>query len=248
MTDGYSVRLFIRLTASSLCLALIFMSVMLISSSPLFDEDREQVAQLADSLAQDEEIMPVIIIDAGHGGQDGGAVSPSGVVEKDINLALALQLYEICQSFGYDAVLTRDGDHMLSTDDGEGSRKMQDLRARLCFTEKHGQCIFISLHQNKFPSADCSGFQAYYSKNHKSSEFLAELFTSAVNEYLHKSKKRQIKAADSSIYLLDRAKCPAVLLECGFLSNPSDLAELTDPEYRTGLCLVLFHAINRYLG
>lgn len=246
MKDTYFVGLFLRISALCTMFAVLFVSVILLCEPGVFREDKDEVAKLADALQSEEAKYPPLVIDAGHGGEDGGAVSPSGICEKDVNLDIALTLYAIAESFGLDAVLTRSEDKLLYSDRGEGSRKMQDLKNRLAVADSAGDCIFISIHQNKFPLEYCKGFQAYFSANDPESERLAEHFRSAVVEHLQSGNQREIKRADQSIYLLDRADFPAVLLECGFLSNPEDEAKLSDGDYRKKLSCVLFVAIGRY--
>ena len=186
-----------------------------------------------------------VIIDAGHGGFDGGATAEaeSGtVLEKDVNLSIAKRLYFLFRTFGIDCVMTRTEDVML----GEG--KAFDLKNRLELAKKYENPVFISVHQNKFPDRDCRGLQVYYSKNNGDSEILALFIQNVVRAYLDPQNGRKIKKADSSIYLLDRLTCPAVLVECGFMSNEEELGLLTSAEYQKKLASAIFAATVEFCG
>ena len=246
MQDRFQVGLFLKLTACFVSFAVVFASVLVICSSPLLRETRDTAAYLADAALTAPESLPVIVIDPGHGGEDGGACSDGGICEKDINLSIALYLYEICRASGLECRLTRSEDVMLYTD-GKPTRKMQDLANRLKCTEG-GDCIFVSIHQNKFPQSSCRGSQVYYSPNVADSEKLASAIQNGIKAALQPENTRNIKKAGSEIYVLDRASVPAVLVECGFLSNKDDLDLLTAKDYRKKLACVIYAAILGYLS
>ena len=179
-----------------------------------------------------------VILDAGHGGRDGGAVSLSGTAEKELNLETTLTLAEILHLQGYHVILTRDSDTELTTGDGT-SRKMQDLKGRLLIAQENEGIPFISIHMNKFPQSKYRGLQVYYSPNHSEGKNIAEAIQAAVRMHLQADNDRQIKKATSSIYLLHKITSPAVLIECGFLSNPEEAALLEQSSYRTSLALCI---------
>ena len=230
-----------------LSLAAVIAAVAVIVSSPTLRMSAEDAARLADSAADGCKSFPRIIIDAGHGGEDGGAVAPDGTCEKDINLNVAKYACALLQSLGFECTLTRDDDVMLS--DGEGSgKKMRDLKNRVALTEDF-DCIFVSIHQNKFPQQSCSGAQVYYSKNDIRSEKLASVLQDGIREYLQKQNTRQIKRAGSEIFVLDRCAVPAVLVECGFLSNPAELELLKTEEYQKKLgCVIALSVVDFLTG
>jgi N-acetylmuramoyl-L-alanine amidase len=178
------------------------------------------------------------IIDAGHGGMDGGASAADGTVEKGLNLALSDVLRGILDVLGYNAVMTRTDDEMLS-DGGKGTNKLRDLRARMEIAKTNPDALFLSIHMNKFPNTSLTGLQVWYSPNHPSSETTARLIQSAFKTYISPDNKREIKKAGSNIYLLDRIKNPAVLVECGFLSNVTEAKHLSDSAYRRQLASVI---------
>ena len=191
---------------------------------------------------------PTIIIDAGHGGEDGGAIGKNGAYEKDINLEIAKKLKAKLCAAGIPCVLTREADILLydRNADYEGKKKKLDLLARKEFAEKYENAIFISIHQNSYPKEQYRGFQAYYSANEPTSRTLALLIEDSIKSTLQTENKRVSKQADSSIYLLDKLYCPAILLECGFLSNQDECAMLCDEEYQNRLCEAIVNGIKDF--
>ncbi len=183
-----------------------------------------------------------VVIDAGHGGMDGGAVAADGTPEKDINLHTAKILCALMQVSGYRVVMTRTDDTMLDTGDRVGSAKMRDLRRRLEIASSYPDAVLISIHCNKFPQESCKGLQVYHSDGESAQSFAHSVQESALN--IMPENHRKIKKADSSIYLLHRAKIPSVLIECGFLSNASELASLKTTEYKKQLALVIMGGID----
>ena len=180
----------------------------------------------------------MFIIDAGHGGQDGGASGLNGTLEKELNLVVAWMINDILNACGYDTIMTRERDEML----GEGkspNAKMQDLTARLDIARAHPQAIFISIHMNKFPLEYCRGMTVYYSPNNPRSEVLGQTIKQANIKYLQSDNTREMKKADSAIFILNRIENPAVLVECGFLSNESESKLLLSDEYRAKLSAVI---------
>ena len=185
---------------------------------------------------------PVVIIDPGHGGPDGGATALSSMPEKELNLSVALTVRDVLTAAGVDVVMTRSEDVSLSDPDG-GSRKAQDLRARKRIAESTPNAVFVSIHMNSFPIEKYSGLQVYYSKNDPKSQTLAAAIQSSVVAYVQPSNGRKIKASGDNIYLLDELTCPAVLIECGFLSNYAESERLALPEYRQALALVIANSL-----
>lgn len=192
---------------------------------------------------------PTVIIDAGHGGEDGGAIGKNGAYEKDINLELAKKLIARLEAENIPCVLTRSTDILLYDRnlDYEGKKKKLDLLARKEFAEKYDNAIFISIHQNSYPKEQYSGFQAYYSPSNVTSRELAYLIENSVKDSLQPANNRTSKQADSSIYLLDKLYCPAVLLECGFLSNTEECRLLCDNAYQINLTDAIASGIIEFL-
>ena len=187
---------------------------------------------------------PIIVIDAGHGGEDGGASGEDGTKEKDLNLLVAQSLADILTAAGYDVRMTRTDDRLLydlygDLTDYKGHKKTYDLRNRLRFTEEAGADLLLSIHMNKFPQPQYSGLQVYYSPTAPESRTVAEVIRNYTKLYLQPENERETKAATSSIYLLHRIQRPAVMVECGFLSNEEELSRLKDDTYRRQLALVI---------
>lgn len=187
-----------------------------------------------------------IIVDAGHGGGDGGAVSASGLLEKELNLELSLALRDMLCAAGYDVIMTRSDDSML-TWEGAPSAKSGDLRARTEIANANPDALFVSIHMNKFPSESVRGVQLYYSPNHLESRSIASAIRDGVRAQLQPWNERPLKEAGSNIYVLDRIRSPAVLVECGFLSNAGEAAMLSRAEYRQALALVISSSLLDYL-
>lgn len=213
------------------------------------------VVPLLDTILADAEpnvktqnVKKLIIIDPGHGGEDPGAVGVNGSLEKELNLELALTVCELLRLSGFEVIMTRTDDRMLSTDDDVGSKKTRDLAARVAIAEEHPDALFVSLHMNKFSDPSVKGTQIYYSKNDPESRRLAGVISDYVRASIQPSNERPIKEATSAIYLLDRIKTPAVLVECGFLSNAMEEALLRDNEYRTALACAICGAVASYSG
>ena len=183
----------------------------------------------------------VIIIDAGHGGEDSGAIGVNGVYEKDINLEISRVLATLMRVSGYEVITTRDTDTMLGGD-GNGSTKMRDLRKRLETASAYPDAVTVSIHCNKFPQESCKGLQVYHSDSDRA-RHTAELIQASALK-LMPDNHRKIKKADSSIYLLHRATSPSVLVECGFLSNEGELQALKTENYRKKLALIILGGLD----
>ncbi|MBQ9099713.1 MAG: N-acetylmuramoyl-L-alanine amidase [Clostridia bacterium] len=187
---------------------------------------------------------PVIILDAGHGGEDGGATGTNGVLEKDLNLTVTNTLAALLRLSGYTVVETRTEDKLLYTEGTKkGHKKQSDLENRLFFTTQYEQCLLISIHMNTFPDTFCQGAQVWFSPNHPTSRELGERIQNRITNLVQQDNHRRIKEATSGIYILRHAQVPAVLIECGFLSTPSDCERLCTPEYQKKLVLAIFDAI-----
>lgn len=194
--------------------------------------------------------FPTIIIDAGHGGEDGGAVGVNGVYEKDINLHIAKLLDQMLRAAGYPTLMTRTEDILLydRNEDYEGRKKVLDLAARLAVTKEQETAIFVSIHMNSFPQAQYRGLQVYHSPNDSRSIDLANQIQTLTRSLLMPQNDRSIKPSGGRIYLLDRCTIPAVMVECGFLSNPAECELLSTEAYQRKLAVTLFAAITEYLA
>lgn len=177
--------------------------------------------------------MPTIVIDAGHGGEDGGAVSDSGVLEKDINLSIANDISALFYMLGFDVTQTRTTD--IALDNGEDTirkRKVSDMKKRLEIFNSSEENTVISIHQNKFSESKYHGTQIFYSPNNPKSKQLADSIKYSVKGLLQPDNERECKKADSGIYLLKNTNNPAVIVECGFISNGEECKNLLDSQYQ----------------
>lgn len=187
---------------------------------------------------------PVIVIDAGHGGADPGKVGPSGVLEKEINLSIALKLAERLEKDGIRVVMTRETDTGLYGDNAQ-NKKREDMEERVrMIAEADPECV-ISIHQNSFPQESCKGAQMFYYKDSEQSKSLAEKLQSAFAEVLRDGNTRQAKA-NGDYYLLRKTECPIVIAECGFLSNPTEEALLVTGEYQEKVAEALYQGLVQW--
>lgn len=187
-----------------------------------------------------------IVLDAGHGGEDGGAVA-NDVVEKEINLSITLKLAEIFKSSGYDVILTRSTDDFV---DAKGStlreRKVSDMKNRLKIFNSCDENIVISIHQNKFTQEKYCGTQIFYSTNNSESSILANNIQSSVVTLIQPENIRQCKSATEDIYLLKNAEVPAIIVECGFISNINEANNLKSNDYQNKLSYAIFMGFMEY--
>ena len=189
---------------------------------------------------------PHILIDPGHGGADGGAQAPDGSLEKDYNLSISLTLRDMLRLCGYEVSLTREADGSIH-DDTAGTlreQKVSDMHNRLALYDTAD--LVISIHQNKFPQRSCRGTQFFYATQNPASQPLASVLRDTLYTLLQPDNTRELKAGTSDIYLLHETRAPAVLVECGFLSNPEERALLQSPDYQQKLAYALTCGILTY--
>lgn len=190
-----------------------------------------------------ENIKKTVILDAGHGGFDGGA-SAGDVLEKDINLKIALFLADHLRLLGYDVILTREDDSA-TNDEGDRirSKKISDMKNRLALMKSYPDAFFVSIHLNKYSDSRPKGTQVFYSQKTTESKLLAQSIQQTVKELLQSDNHREIKPATRDTYLLYNAPIPAVIVECGFLSNPAELALLKTEEYQKKMAFAVYCGI-----
>lgn len=191
--------------------------------------------------------LPKVIIDPGHGGFDGGAVAFDGTNEKDINLKIAKKLETVLRFYGFSTVMTRTSD-MAINDSGEKirSQKKSDMYNRLEFMEKNRDAVFISIHLNKYTTSAASGAQTFYSDNFPESKTLADEIQKSIAVLLEPYNKRVIKKGTSDAFLLYNAKTPAVIVECGFLSNRRDLEQLKSDDFQRKMAFAIANGVINF--
>lgn len=197
---------------------------------------------------------PVVVLDPGHGGIDGGA-SANGVTEKEVNLAIAKKVREFCTLFGFEVRMTRQEDISIHDQDKTTIRaqKNSDLNNRLKIMTEDPGGVVVSIHLNKYPQSRVKGAQVFYAPKSQGSELLAQTVQDNLKNLLQPDNARQIKKADSSLFLLyNNTVTPAVLVECGFISNPDEAALLASEDYQDrvafAICWSLVQFYNGSLG
>ena len=192
---------------------------------------------------------PTIIIDAGHGGEDSGAVGEGNIYEKDLNLQIAFELGEQLKAKGYNVVYTRTDDKLLYTEEQniKGMRKLYDLKNRCSVADNYDNALFISIHMNSYGAKQYSGLQVYYADKNSESESLASSIQNSVCHELQKENNRKTKNG-KGYYILDNCKATSVIIECGFISNDSELKKLSEKEYQKQLSFAIICGIIEYIN
>ena len=187
-----------------------------------------------------------IVIDAGHGGVDGGATSCTGILESKFNLEIALKLNDLMHLLGYQTRMIRTEDISVYTA-GEtiAAKKVSDLRQRAKMVNETENALLLSIHQNTFPDSRYSGPQVFYGPEGESG-VLAEKLQGVFCEALNPGSNRRAKKADG-IYLMQHIDCTGILVECGFLSNPEEEAALRSPNYQRKICCVIAATVGTFL-
>ncbi len=188
-----------------------------------------------------------IIIDAGHGGEDGGATSCTGVLESHINLQIALELQDLFHLLGYKTQMIRTGDVSVYTQGNTLSeKKLSDLKERVRIVNSTDNPILISIHQNTFPVSKFSGAQVFFNALPES-KTLAEIVQTGFVQTINPGSKRRCKPA-TGIYLMDKIQKTGILIECGFLSNPEEELHLRSVDYQHKICCVIVSSLSTYLN
>lgn len=188
-----------------------------------------------------------VIIDAGHGGVDGGATSCSGVLESGINLEIALRLNDLLHLLGINTKMIRMTDISVYTEGQSiAAKKVSDLKNRVRIINETDNGLLVSIHQNHFSDSRYSGAQVFY-PNTQGSEKFARNLQSLMIQTLNNGSRRQAKRADG-IYLMQNIRCPGILIECGFLSNPEEDYKLRSALYQKKLCSVIASAVSLHIA
>lgn len=196
----------------------------------------------------EDQTIGKIIIDPGHGGPDGGAVGIDGAIEKYINLSISLKLRSFLLSSGFQVIMTREDDRTISDENCTTLRSMKtsDLHNRLKIANENPDAIFISIHQNIYTESYYSGAQVFYSQNNEESKYLAGIIQQDIIDMLQPENTRKIKPAQDNLYILYNVKSPAVLVECGFLSNYSECKKLQDDSYQNKIAFAIYYSVLQY--
>lgn len=225
---------------------LIILAVLLISFCIVMFSAFSNITAHTSADIDDDRIT--VIIDAGHGGEDGGA-EVDGILEKDINLSIADKLADTLRLCGVHVTEIRDEDISVYDDSAQTLRekKVSDLKHRVEIVNGSENNILVSIHQNKFDNSSYSGAQVFYSSNNDKSRVLAGSIRNSVLSLLQNDNTRELKPANSDIYLLDNATVPAVIVECGFLSNDEERAKLLDSGYQSEMAYSIAMGVLEYI-
>lgn len=188
-----------------------------------------------------------IIVDAGHGGEDGGAVSDNGVSEAEINLKIALKLQQLLEQSGSNVVLTRSDNNAIYDIDKKTLRekKNSDIRNRVRIGNNSSADIFVSIHLNKIPENQYYGWQTFFKDGNEDGKRLANCIQNNLNETIQKENKRT-PLKINNVYIIKHVEIPTVIVECGFLSNPEEERQLQQEEYQTKLAWGIYNGIMEF--
>jgi N-acetylmuramoyl-L-alanine amidase len=189
---------------------------------------------------------PVVVIDAGHGGNDPGKVGVNHALEKDINLKIALILKDLLEAEDIKVIMTRDSDIGLY-DENANNKKVQDMKNRCQLIQKSAPTVAVSIHQNSYHEEYVKGAQVFYYKHSASAKLLAEIIQQQIKTHVQPDNDRVAKN-NASYYLLKKTDFTTVIVECGFLSNYEEAQNLTDEEYQQKLAWAIHLGILQYIN
>lgn len=190
----------------------------------------------------------IVVVDAGHGLPDGGAVGTGGTVEQEINLAVSKKLFEVLQGKGIKVIMTRKDENCLAEiveNKSIRTLKVEDMNKRLELIKSSGANLFVSIHMNYFSSSKAEGLRLFYDKNHPEAKVLAQNIQQKMSEVTG-AKMYAVKTADQSLFLMKSPPIPSVLVECGFLSNIDEEKKLNDEDYQSRIAWAIADAIEKY--
>lgn len=191
----------------------------------------------------------IIVLDAGHGGMDGGCSSADGTAEKGINLSIMLSVRDMARLFGFNTETTRETDMSIHDSGVEGIRaqKISDMENRLELFNKYTDAVCVSIHQNTYSDPQFKGAQMFYSSANPESARLASCLQGLFKENIQPYNDRETKLCGSELYLCHFCKNPAVMAECGFLSNPEEAELLKDTDYQRMTAFTVFEGIMKFI-
>ena len=227
------------------------MAICLIISAFVLANQSAVLVQSAYAVTDTEEApsssaQTCIVVDAGHGGSDPGKVGVNSALEKDINLSIALKLKELLEAQNFTVILTRDSDAGLYAADAT-NKKVSDMQNRCKIITDANPAFTVSIHQNSYTTADIKGAQVFYYSQSADGKKLANSIQDSLVEHVDPSNTRVAKANDS-YYLLKKTPTPTVIVECGFLSNPTEADLLLEEEYQDTLADAIALGIRSYLS
>ena len=199
--------------------------------------------------AAGEDVPVTVIVDPGHGGEDGGAVSAAGVAESHLNLAIATQINDLLRFSGQRTIMTRADDQSIHTEgDTIRARKASDIRNRVALVNGTENAVLLSVHQNSLPSSPVThGAQVFWNQQ-EGADLLAQVVQDSLNHTINPGNEKHPKQIPGTIYLMKHVTAPAILVECGFLSNAEETVKLQDPSYQMKLAAAITTGYLRCLA
>ena len=204
------------------------------------------LTSVSSSAAASPAASPVVVLDSGHGGWDPGKVGIDGSLEKDLNLAIALKLKNYLEASGVTVIMTRDGDYGLY-DERDSNKKSADMANRCKLINDAAPALTVSIHQNSYHEEPIHGGQVFYYKKSQQGQQLAEIIQKRF-DYVQGQTNTRVAKANDNYYLLLHVRSPIVIVECGFLSNASDAANLNSEDYQDRLAWTIHMGIMEYLN
>ena len=211
------------------------------------NSDRQTTSRTEDTISQnleEKKKLGTIVLDAGHGGADGGKVGINQALEKDINLSLSIILKQVLEKKGFEVIMTRETDENLGDADAK-NKKMEDLKRRVEIIEQADPFMVVSIHQNSYTEESVSGAQVFYYKGSENGRNLAQCIQSSILRNVEMEKQREIKENDN-YYLLKNTENTMVIVECGFLSNRKEADLLIQPQYQQKMADAIAEGILEY--
>lgn len=232
-----------RKTTGILTILLVLAMILVAKESAQFVSTVEEHAKRAANTKKGE---ITIVVDAGHGGIDPGKVGVNNALEKDVNLAIALKLERYLTENGINVVMTRTDDNGLY-EENDSNKKVRDMKNRLAIIEEAQPALAVSIHQNSYPDASVCGPQVFYYKDSVKSKDAAELMQTQLIRSL-KPQKERVAKDNGSYYLLKKTSVPIMIIECAFMSNPTEAALLVQENYQEKVAWAIYMGIMQCLN
>ena len=224
-------------------ITLLLIAGILFLSREYFDRVEQETAAYTMGMGRN---LPIVVIDAGHGGKDPGKVGVNESLEKDINLNIAKRLKSLLEQNDVLVVMTREEDKDLASENAS-NRKNEDLRARVKLLQETEPVLMVSIHQNSYPEPDVDGAQVFYYAASEEGKRLGNMVQECLKRELQDGNHRVAKA-NKEYYLLKKSVCPAVIVECGFLSNPQEAALLSTEDYQEKMAFAIHLGVLEYIN
>ena len=233
------------LGVSLMCVLSVFVSVKQSENTQLYNAEKVFSNTTLEVNKKDYRV----IVDAGHGEPDGGAVTSDGVKESTLNLQIAQKLEELLIDEGMEVIMTREDENNIADADKQNKvreMKVSDINNRIKIANESDADFLISIHMNKYEGSGCKGWQTFYNKNSENGKKLAEAFQEGIKEVVQTNNKRTALKIEN-IKLVDKSTIPTVIVECGFISNPEEKVLLQSEEYQEKIAEGIVKGVRKYI-